>query len=533
MEVLPKNHFPISYNESLFPLNKANPPKERSHVYVDNCLYTRLRDVEFKGGFQLTQEDIQHEADPVARHLVEEEEEDKFNKGHPVINALNKEEHLKKLLTHHYAEQFKIKKMEQRKAYEEKVKKDLEIRGLNLNPESVAQLVEEHHVNHAIRGALEAPPEVAQHIPRAEDLFGQERFQHDEEAGLRLGGLDIRRNLGYAEIMAHEGVDYEPDLREAVHVDPNRSLATNVLIGLPQRGSTAGMATVNNAGRLASRVDGYLLEGDPYDILLGERQQRRNRVLVDFGEELNVPIQGGAGLDFRPTIPSGTGGIRWNLLNERGEIKSEDMRGYRKHQAKEEAKKTMGKVLSGVKEHFDNRQVAQNLVDSIIQDAVLLGRQRREAHVEEDEEDEEKNAKARLHYEKKRFQKNLKLQNEALKNLKSNVYSKKLLGGKLRGVEYPPRSKHDIEHTLRHETPARVYGNSGQSKEGYANRLAYAMSRSNMNDYDYSIPQSKRENYGLNDSLIGSLGIGNEARKGKRASLSDPKLRMVRDEDVI
>jgi hypothetical protein len=486
MEVLPKNHFPISYNESLFPLNKANPPKERSHVYVDNCLYTKLRDVDFKGGFQLTQEDIQHEADPVARHLVEEEEEEKFNKGHPVINALNKEEYLKKLMTKHYAEQFKIKKMEQRKAYEEKVKKDLEIRGLNLNPESVAQLVEEHHVNHAIRGALEAPPEVAQHIPRAEDLFGQERYQHDEEAGLRLGGLDIRRNLGYAEIMAHEGVDYEPDLREAVHVDPNRSLATNVLIGLPQRGSTAGMATVNNAGRLASRVDGYLLEADPYDTLLGERQQRRNRVLVDFGEELNVPIQGGTGINFRATIPSGTGGIRWNLLNERGEIKSEDMRGYRKHQdreqlrnyqAKEEAKKTMGKVISGVKEHFDNRQVAQNLVDSLIQDALLLGRQRREAHVEEDEEDEEKNARARQHLKKRAFQK-----------LHATALEKKL----------STRNRADIEHALRYEGSAKSQGKLGKhsSKEQLGAGLARAISKGQ-----------------INKGIIGSLGVGNTSRR--------------------
>ena len=336
MEVLQKNHFPISYNESLFPHNKANPPRERSNIVVNDCLYAKLRDVDFKGGFQLTQEDIQHIADPVARHLVEEYEDDKYNKGHPVITALNKEEHLQKLMTHHFAEQFKIKKMEQRKAYEEKVKKDLEIRGLNLNPESVAQLVEEHHVNHAIRGALEAPPEVAQHIPRAEELFGEERFQHDEEAGLRLGGLDIRRNLGFAEVMAHDGVDYAPDEREAVAVDPTRSLASNLLVGIPQRGSTSGMGEINNAGRLASRVDSYLLEADPYDLLLGERQQRRNRVLVDFEEELNIPIQGGSGLDFRPSIPSGTGGVRWNLLNDRGQVRHEDMREYRRHEEDEE-----------------------------------------------------------------------------------------------------------------------------------------------------------------------------------------------------
>jgi len=70
MEVLPKNHFPISYNESLFPLNKASPPKGRADIIVDNSLYTKLRDVDFKGGFALTQDDIQNLADPIARHLV-------------------------------------------------------------------------------------------------------------------------------------------------------------------------------------------------------------------------------------------------------------------------------------------------------------------------------------------------------------------------------------------------------------------------------------------------------------------------------
>jgi hypothetical protein len=479
MEVLPKNHFPISYNESLFPLNKANPPKERSNIMVDNCLYTKLRDVDFKGGFQLTQEDIQHIADPVARHLVEEEEEDKFNKGHPVITALNKEEHLKKLMTKHFAEQFKIKKMEQRKAYEDKVKKDLEIRGLNLNPESVAQLVEEHHVQHAIRGALEAPPEVEQHIPRAEDLFGRERFQHDEEAGLRLGGLDIRRNLGFAEVMAHDGVDYNPDEREAVAVDPTRSLASNLLVGMPQRGSTSGMGTVNNAGRLASRVDSYLLEADPYELLLGERQQTRNRVLVDLEEELNVPIQGHSGIaSFRPTIPSGTGGIRWNLVNDRGQLNDEDTLGYRRH----EAKKTMGKVLSGVKEHYDKRQVAQGLVDSLIQDALILGRQRREAVVEDDEEDEEKNARARQHLKKKSFQK-----------LHSSVLEKKIA----------TRNRADIEHALRYEGNPKSQGKLGKhsTKEELGAGLARAISKGQ-----------------INKGIIRTLGVGNTSRRTAEAA---------------
>jgi uncharacterized membrane protein YgcG len=425
MEVLPKNHFPISYNESLFPLNKANPPRERANIYVENCLYTKLRDVDFLGGFQLTQEDIQQIAEPVARDLVIEEEEDKFNKGHPVINALNKEEHLNKLMTRHFAEQIKIKKMEQRKAYKEKIIKDLEIRGLNGNPQEIERFVEDHHTQQSVKAALEAPPAVAEHVPSAEELFGQERFQQDEEAGLRLGGLDIRRNLGFAEVMAHDDVDYDPDLREAVPIDPNRSLATNLLIGLPQRGSTSGMAEVNTAGRLASRVQGYLLEGDPYDTLLGETQQRRNRVLVDFNDQLDVPIQGGAGLDFRPTIPSGTGGIRWNLVNDMGQVRDEDTLGYRKH----EAKKTMGKVLSGVKEHFDKRQVAQGLVDSIIQDALLLGRQRRQVVVEESESDQELNTQA------DKFRRS-----RAVKKLQSHAQKqrpkKEALEARIRGQKY-------------------------------------------------------------------------------------------------
>jgi len=389
--------------------------------------------------------------------------------------------------------------MEQRKAYEEKVKKDLELRGLNLNAESITQFVEEHHVREAIKGSLEAPPEVAQLQPTAEELFGRERLQQDEEAGLRLGGLDIRRNLGFAEVMAHDGVDYNPDEREAVAVDPTRSLASNLLTGIPQRGSTSGMGVVNNAGRLASRVDGYLLEADPYDLLLGERQQRRNRSLVDLEEDLNVPIQGHSGIaSFKATIPSGTGGVRWNLVNDMGQVRDEDTLGYRRYrekefvrnyQAREEAKKTMGKALSGVKEYYDNRQVAQGLVDSIIQDALIAGRQRRQVVVEEDEEDEEKNARARQHLKKRAFQK-----------LQASVLEKKILGGRLGMKEHYPRNRADIEHALRYEGSAKSQGKLGKhsSKEELGAGLARAISKGD-----------------IKKGVLGTLGVGNTTIRSK------------------
>jgi hypothetical protein len=309
---------PISYSKNLFP-NKIVTGYQPKIIRVDNTLYAKVRPSPrlVEGGFNITEEDIRERADPVARLLVEDHEDQKAAK---VINTRLREEMQKKEMFEYFLHENRKRRDDARNALVKRAYDNIQRQNDNANLETIAQRVDEHLQEREIERTLAQPPTIAHeelqhhHIVdhfNPDHVFGEQAHRDAITTGLMGQGMNLSRLLGgYPKIT----ISHEPQDKLRLPIDPNITLPDNISSLYSQFQGSGGIAPVRNNGELQVDIFDNLLQ--PHALESGIRQRERAEALTHLDLGLNIPIQSEHGVDFRSRIPFGTGGVKFNLLPE-------------------------------------------------------------------------------------------------------------------------------------------------------------------------------------------------------------------------